>query len=203
MISQKLYEARPEVRCWQQGYRRVAGVDEVGRGCLAGPVVAAAVILPPHVQLDGVRDSKQLRPEVREKLAERIRAQALAIGIGMCTPEEIDRLNILNAALESMRRAVANLELTPDYLLIDGNRCFSDPPCPAEPIVKGDRRSLLIAAASIIAKTTRDALMQQLHEEFPVYGWDRNVGYPTRTHYEALARYGPSPYHRRSFRLAR
>ncbi len=196
-------EPRPEVRCWQQGYRRVAGVDEVGRGCLAGPVVAAAVILPPHVQLDGVRDSKQLRPEVREKLAERIRAQALAIGIGMCTPEEIDRLNILNAALEAMRRAVANLELTPDYLLIDGNRCFSDPPCPAEPIVKGDRRSLLIAAASIIAKTTRDALMQQLHEEFPVYGWDRNVGYPTRTHYEALARYGPSPYHRRSFRLSR
>ncbi|BBM70811.1 ribonuclease HII [Rhodothermus marinus] len=196
-------EPRPEVRCWQQGYRWVAGVDEVGRGCLAGPVVAAAVILPPHVQLDGVRDSKQLRPEVREKLAERIRAQALAIGIGMCTPEEIDRLNILNAALEAMRRAVANLELTPDYLLIDGNRCFSDPPCPAETIVKGDRRSLLIAAASIIAKTTRDALMQQLHEEFPVYGWDRNVGYPTRTHYEALARYGPSPYHRRSFRLSR
>jgi len=140
---------------------------------------------------------------VREKLAEQIRAQALAIGIGMCTPEEIDRLNILNAALEAMRRAVANLELTPDYLLIDGNRCFSDPPCPAETIVKGDRRSLLIAAASIIAKTTRDALMQQLHEEFPVYGWDRNVGYPTRTHYEALARYGPSPYHRRSFRLSR
>ncbi|BBM73793.1 ribonuclease HII [Rhodothermus marinus] len=196
-------EPRPEVRCWQQGYRRVAGVDEVGRGCLAGPVVAAAVILPPHVQLDGVRDSKQLRPEVREKLAERIRAQALAIGIGMCTPEEIDCLNILNAALEAMRRAVANLELTPDYLLIDGNRCFSDPPCPAKPIVKGDQQSLLIAAASIIAKTTRDALMQQLHEEFPVYGWDRNVGYPTRTHYEALARYGPSPYHRRSFRLAR
>ncbi|ACY49362.1 ribonuclease HII [Rhodothermus marinus] len=196
-------EPRPEVRCWQQGYRWVAGVDEVGRGCLAGPVVAAAVILPPHVQLDGVRDSKQLRPEVREKLAEQIRAQALAIGIGMCTPEEIDRLNILNAALEAMRRAVANLELTPDYLLIDGNRCFSDPPCPAKPIVKGDQQSLLIAAASIIAKTTRDALMQQLHEEFPVYGWDRNVGYPTRTHYEALARYGPSPYHRRSFRLAR
>jgi len=194
-------EPQPEVRCWQRGYRRVAGVDEVGRGCLAGPVVAAAVILPPHVRLDGVRDSKQLRPEVREKLAEQIRAQALAIGIGMCTPEEIDRLNILNAALEAMRRAVANLKLAPDYLLIDGNRCFSDPPCPAEPIIKGDRRSLLIAAASIIAKTTRDALMQRLHEEFPVYDWDRNVGYPTRAHYEALARYGPSPYHRRSFRL--
>jgi len=196
-------EPRPEEHCWQQGYRQVAGVDEVGRGCLAGPVVAAAVILPPHTQLDGVRDSKQLRPEVREKLAEQIRAQALAIGIGMCTPEEIDRLNILNAALEAMRRAVANLELTPDYLLVDGNRCFSDPPCPAEPIVKGDQQSLLIAAASIIAKTTRDALMQRLHEEFPVYGWDRNVGYPTRAHYEALARYGPSPYHRRSFRLSR
>lgn len=196
-------ELRPEEHCWQRGYRRVAGVDEVGRGCLAGPVVAAAVILPPHAQLNGVRDSKQLRPEVREKLAEQIRAQALAIGIGMCTPEEIDRLNILNAALEAMRRAVANLKLTPDYLLIDGNRCFSEPPCPAKPIVKGDQQSLLIAAASIIAKTTRDALMQRLHEEFPVYGWDRNVGYPTRAHYEALARYGPSPYHRRSFRLSR
>jgi len=121
-------EPQPEVRCWQWGYRRVAGVDEVGRGCLAGPVVAAAVILPPHVRLDGVRDSKQLRPEVREKLAEQIRTQALAIGIGMCTPEEIDRLNILNAALEAMRRAVTNLKLAPDYLLIDGNRCFSDPP---------------------------------------------------------------------------
>ncbi len=196
-------ESRPEVRCWQQGYRQVAGVDEVGRGCLAGPVVAAAVILPPHAQLDGVRDSKQLPPEKRAVLAEKIRRQALAIGIGMCTPEEIDRLNILRAALEAMRRAVANLSQRPDYLLIDGNRCFPDPPCPAEPIVKGDRRSLLIAAASIIAKTTRDALMQRLHQEFPIYGWNQNVGYPTRAHYEALARYGPSPYHRRSFRLTR
>ncbi len=196
-------ELRPEVRCWQQGYRQVAGVDEVGRGCLAGPVVAAAVILPPYVALDGVRDSKQLRPEVRAKLAEQIRAHALAIGIGICTPEEIDRLNILNATLEAMRRAVANLDRPPDYLLVDGNRCFSDPPCPAEPIIKGDQRSLLIAAASILAKTTRDALMQRLHEKFPFYGWDRNVGYPTQAHYEALARYGPSPYHRRSFRLVR
>ncbi|MDQ7041599.1 MAG: ribonuclease HII [Rhodothermus sp.] len=196
-------ELRPEESCWQQGYRYVAGVDEVGRGCLAGPVVAAAVILPPYAQLDGVRDSKQLRPEKRAELAEKIRSQALAVGMGMCTPEEIDRLNILRAALEAMRRAVANLNLRPDYLLIDGNHCFPNPPCPAEPIVKGDRRSLLIAAASIIAKTTRDALMHRLHQEFPIYGWDQNVGYPTRAHYEALARYGPSPYHRRSFRLTR
>lgn len=194
-------EPQPEVRCWHQGYRRVAGVDEVGRGCLAGPVVAAAVILPPHIQLEEVRDSKQLRPQMRTKLAEKLRAQALAIGLGLCTPEEIDRLNIFKAALEAMRRAVANLQPPPDYVLIDGNRCFPDPPCPAESIVKGDQRSLLIAAASIIAKTTRDALMHRLHREFPVYGWDRNVGYPTRAHYEALARYGPSPYHRRSFRL--
>ncbi|SHK70457.1 ribonuclease HII [Rhodothermus profundi] len=193
----------PEFDCWNRGYRYVAGVDEVGRGCLAGPVVAAAVILPPHFQLDGLRDSKQLRPAVRAQLATAIRAQALAIGIGLCTPAEIDRLNILNAALEAMRRAVANLSQKPDYLLIDGNRCFPDPPCPAEPVVKGDQQSALIAAASILAKTTRDALMQRLHQEFPVYGWDRNVGYPTRAHYEALARYGPSPYHRRSFRLSR
>ncbi|CAM3198320.1 ribonuclease HII [Rhodothermus bifroesti] len=193
----------PEARLWAQGYRYVAGIDEVGRGCLAGPVLAAAVILPPYFQLKGLRDSKQLSPQARQVLSQKIRAQALAIGIGLCLPEEIDRLNILQASLEAMRRAVATLPLQPDYLLIDGNRCFPEPPCPAEPLVQGDRRSPLIAAASILAKTTRDALMRELHRDFPCYGWDRNVGYPTREHYEALARHGPSPHHRRSFRLER
>mgnify|MGYP003877993615 CR=1 FL=1 len=194
-------DAWPEGRLWAQGYRYVAGIDEVGRGCLAGPVVAAAVIFPPYFRIEGLRDSKQLSPQAREALSHQIQAQALAIGIGLCLPEEIDRLNILQASLEAMRRAVDALPQKPDYLLIDGNRCFSNPPCPAEPLVKGDQRSGLIAAAAILAKTTRDALMQALHREFPVYGWNRNVGYPTREHYEALARYGPSPYHRRSFRL--
>jgi ribonuclease HII len=191
-----------EHRLWQAGYGHVAGVDEAGRGCLAGPVVAAAVVLPRGVTLPGVRDSKQLNAATREALAARIRTQALAVGVGLCSPEEIDRLNILWAAMEAMRRAVADLSPTPDFLLVDGNHCFPGSPWPFETLVRGDRRSHTIAAASVIAKTTRDALMRALHEDDPRYGWCDNVGYPTKAHYAALARHGPSPYHRRSFRLA-
>lgn len=190
-----------EERLWSSGFRLLAGVDEAGRGCLAGPVVAAAVIFPPHVRVDGVRDSKTLSPGKRSELAAEVRKVALSIGIGICTPAEIDELNVLHASMEAMRRAVESLTPAPDYVLIDGNRCFKDAPCPAEPIVKGDRYCHAIAAASIIAKTTRDGIMHALHYDYPVYHWQSNVGYPTRAHYEALAEYGQSPHHRQSFRL--
>ncbi len=187
---------------WAEGYRRLAGVDEAGRGCLAGPVVAAAVIFPPGVTVGGVRDSKKLSAARRQAVLAEIRAKAEAIGVGLCSPEEIDRLNILWAAMEAMRRAVEALIPAPDFLLIDGDRCFPDPPFPFRTLVRGDGRSHSIAAASIVAKTTRDHFMRDLHEAHPEYGWDRNVGYPTREHYAALAAHGPTPYHRRSFRLS-
>lgn len=188
---------------WKQGYAHVAGVDEAGRGCLAGPVVAAAVILPPEVAVPGVTDSKKLSPERRDELAKAIQQTALAVSVGLCTPEEIDQLNILWAAMEAMRRAAARLDPGADVLLIDGNRCFPDSPWPYETLVKGDQRSHAIAAASIIAKTTRDRMMADLHVALPCYGWAQNKGYPTKDHYDALAAHGPSPYHRRSFRLTR
>ena len=192
-----------EAGYWSRGLRYVAGVDEAGRGCLAGPVVAAAVVLPPDLVLDGVTDSKKLNPTQRERAADEIRDAAVAYGIGLCTPAEIDRLNILWAAMEAMRRAVAHLDPAPEMLLIDGNRCFPDSPWPYETLVKGDRRSQSIAAASILAKTVRDELMRELHAVAPAYNWASNKGYPTQDHYAALAAHGPSPYHRRSFRLAR
>ncbi len=185
-----------------RGYAFVAGIDEAGRGCLAGPVVAAAVILPPDALPGGIVDSKLLSAAGREERLAEIRSHALAIGIGLCTPEEIDRLNILRAALEAMRRAVDVLALRPDFLLIDGNRTFDSPSIPARAVVKGDRRCRSIAAASIVAKVTRDGMMADLHQAYPEYGLDRHKGYPTAQHYEALARFGPSPFHRRSFRLA-
>lgn len=181
----------------------VAGIDEAGRGCLAGPVVAAAVVFPPGVAVPEVNDSKKLSHQKRERLAKLIQEEASSVGIGLCSPEEIDRINILNAAMEAMRRAVQDLSLTPEYLLIDGNTCFSDSPWPYDTIIKGDAKSSTIAAASIIAKTTRDALMLDLHEQFPHYGWNTNVGYPTKKHYEALREHGVTPLHRRSFRLDR
>jgi ribonuclease HII len=142
-----------------------------------------------------------LKPDQREALFEQIQVEALAVGVGICSPEMIDTINILWAAMEAMRRAAADLSPAPDFLLIDGNCCFPDPAWPVETVIKGDARSHTIAAASIVAKVTRDRLMQMLHEEFPTYGWARNVGYPTREHYAALAAHGPTPYHRRSFRL--
>ena len=153
------------------------------------------------VMIEGVDDSKKLSATRREKLLVTIQAQAVAIGVGLCSPQQIDSLNILWAAMEAMRRAAADLVPEPDFLLIDGNRCFPDPAWPFQTVVKGDARSASIAAASIVAKVTRDRIMQMLHEEFPAYGWVRNVGYPTKDHYAALSEHGPTPYHRRSFRL--
>ena len=186
---------------WGQGYRHVAGIDEAGRGCLAGPVVAGAIILPQGVTIPGVNDSKKLKAAQREDVFEAICEHALAVGVGICSPEQIDTLNILWAAMEAMRRAAADLTPAPDFLLIDGNRCFPDSPWPHQTVVKGDAHSHTIAAASIVAKVTRDRLMHLLHEEYPAYGWHQNVGYPTQAHYAALAEHGPTPYHRRSFRL--
>ena len=192
----------PEAALWARGYRHVAGVDEAGRGCLAGPVVAAAVILPHATDLPGLDDSKRLTAARRNTLLTGIQEVAVGIGVGICSPAEIDRMNILRAALEAMRRAVVHLSTPADFLLIDGNMPLDAAPCPNQPLVKGDRRSLAIAAASVVAKTTRDRLMHDLHPSFPAYGWDCNVGYPTKAHYAALAEHGPTPHHRRSFRLA-
>lgn len=187
---------------WHHGERWLAGVDEAGRGCLAGPVVAAAVVLAPDTQITGLDDSKKLTPAVRDDLFDAVTAEAVAVGVGQCSPEEIDELNILWASLEAMRRAVLSLALEPDLLLIDGNKPIPDAPWPQETVVKGDARSLSIAAASIVAKVTRDRLMTRLHDDFPVYGWAGHKGYPTASHYDALRTHGPSLHHRRSFRLA-
>lgn len=186
---------------WNQDLKHVAGVDEVGRGALAGPVVAAAVILPPYLIIDGVQDSKALRKRAREHALTKIHEAAVAIGIGYAHPKEIDELNIAEASLLAMHRAVTSLKNTPEALLVDGNRSIINAPCQQQTIIKGDQKSQSIAAASIVAKITRDRLMQQLHEKHPAYGWNQNVGYPTKAHYSALHEIGPSIYHRYSFRL--
>jgi ribonuclease HII len=190
-----------EQQHWAAGRRFVAGLDEAGRGCRAGPVVAAAGVLPPDARLPGLDDSKKLTPERREAFFGRICAEALAVGVGQCSPEEIDRLNVLHASLEAMRRAVADLALAPHALLVDGDRPLATPPCAQQTVVRGDTRSLSIAAASVVAKVTRDRLMVTLDGAYPHYGWAVHKGYPTPQHYAALAAHGPSPHHRRSFRL--
>jgi len=179
----------------------VAGVDEAGRGCLAGPVVAAAVILSAAADVPGLDDSKRLTAAAREGLAPRIRESALAVATGLCSPAEIDRMNILNASLEAMRRAVGALSAPASFLLVDGDRMWPRSTVPWKTVIGGDGRSRSIAAASVIAKTTRDALMAELARDHPGYGWERNKGYPTPDHFEALSRFGPTPHHRRTFRL--
>lgn len=178
---------------------RVAGVDEVGRGPLAGPVVACAAVLTPGVALpEGLTDSKRLTARQRDRICTALLATTLH-GLGWASVEEIDRLNILEAAMLAMRRAVAALPFAPDIALVDGAR---DPglPCPARTVIGGDGRSLSIAAASVIAKVTRDRYMAELAEDFPGYGWESNAGYGSAAHLDALARLGPTPHHRRSFR---
>ncbi|ANT59898.1 MULTISPECIES: ribonuclease HII [Roseobacteraceae] len=182
---------------WAEG-KRVAGVDEVGRGPLAGPVVAAAVILDPALIPAGLNDSKKLTLKRREALEPIIRAQAM-VGLGVASVEEIDEINILQATYLAMRRAVAALPQKPDHLLIDGNRLPTDLPCPATPVVKGDGKSVSISAASIIAKTWRDALMRDLAQHHPGYGWETNAGYGSKSHMQALRDFGVTPHHRRSF----
>jgi ribonuclease HII len=180
------------------GIERIAGVDEVGMSPLAGPVCAAAVILPRGYRLAGVDDSKKLDAAERERLAEAIRRDAIAWAIGEATPEEIDRINIYHAGLLSMRRAIEGLDPRPEHLLVDARR-LEDVPLPQTPIIHGDAESFSIAAASIVAKVHRDALMRRLDREFPGYGFAKHKGYPVKEHYDALDRLGVTPVHRRSF----
>lgn len=188
-----------EERAYQKGHRLIAGVDEAGRGPLAGPVVAAACILPNGLILEGVDDSKKLTPEKREELFHIITSHAdIMFGIGIVESDQIDEMNILQASLHAMDLAVQNLPEKPDYLLIDGNHL---PPTriAAQTVIKGDSHSQSIGAASIIAKYTRDSLMIELHAEYPMYGFDQHKGYGTKMHVEAIKLHGPCPVHRRSF----
>ena len=182
-----------------QGYPLIAGVDEVGRGPLAGPVTAAAVILDPSNIPQGLNDSKKLSAKRRENLYDLILKSA-TVAVAHVSVEEIDRINILQASLLAMRNAVAALNPQPAHLLIDGNRVPDPINIPAQPIVKGDGKSLSIAAASIVAKTVRDRLMAELSLQNPGYGWEKNAGYPSKQHILALQRLGVTPHHRRSFR---
>ena len=178
-----------------------AGCDEAGRGCLAGPVVAAAVILPDGYAHPGLMDSKKLSEKRREQMREVIMRDAVAWAIAECPPEEIDDINILNASIEAMHRALRGLTVRPGAIVVDGNRFKPFEDIPHTTVVKGDATYANIAAASILAKTTRDRLMVELHAEFPVYNWVANKGYPTADHRAAIAAHGPCRWHRRSFRL--
>lgn len=191
------------LKAWKIKGRREAGCDEAGRGPLAGPVVAAAVILPDGYCNALLNDSKQLSERQRELLRIEIEREAAAWAVAIVEPEEIDRLNILHASTHAMCEAVKKLTIQPEFLLIDGNRFYNETDIPYECIVKGDAKYMSIAAASILAKTHRDELMLHLHNEYPQYGWDRNKGYPTLEHFNAIEQFGPTPYHRRSFTLYR
>lgn len=187
-----------EKRLADAGFTRVAGADEVGRGSLAGPLVAAAVILPPNADLPGLRDSKECTALQRERLAAQIRDVAVAYEIVRVTHQRIDRVGLQRCNLDALRRAIKGLGLPPDYLLIDGFR-MRRLPCPGVGVKKGDAVSRNVAAASILAKVARDRTMRRYHRLFPQYGFRTNKGYGTSEHWEALKRFGPSPIHRRSF----
>ena len=177
-----------------------AGCDEAGRGCLAGPVFAAAVILPPDFHNELLNDSKQLTERRRYQLREVIEREAVAWAVAECSPTEIDKLNILRCSIIAMQRALDQLTVRPQHVIVDGNR-WMPYEVPADTIVKGDATYMSIAAASILAKTYRDDRMKALAQEFPQYGWDKNMGYPSAAHREAIAQYGTTPHHRLSFRL--
>lgn len=178
-----------------------AGCDEAGRGCLAGSVYAAAVILPSHYQNERLNDSKQLTAHQRYALRQVIERDAIAWAVGVVTPEEIDRINILRASILAMHRALDQLKKRPEFIIVDGNRFLPYGEVPYQTIVKGDGKYISIAAASILAKTYRDDYMDRLAEEYPQYDWRSNKGYPTKKHREAIRNYGITPYHRRSFNL--
>jgi len=188
-----------EQKAAENGYTSIAGVDEAGRGPLAGPVVSAAVVLPMDLEDSGINDSKKLTPKKRDLLHDFIQENAISVSIGVAEVREIERINILQASLLSMERAVSGLTIPSDYLLIDGKFTLSLSVA-QEAVVKGDSRSISIAAASIVAKVTRDRIMEELHSAYPVYGFDRHKGYPTKAHKEALRSFGPCPVHRTTFR---
>ena len=188
-------------RClWNEGYKRVMGLDEVGRGCLAGPVVAAGIIFPSGFNNNDIRDSKKLKEEERKELSSLIKKEALFYHIAEGSLKEIERLNILWASLNTMEKCAASKGADPDYLIIDGNR-YIPTLLPHTCLIKGDDLSISIAAASILAKTHRDNLMKDLAAEFPEFDWENNVGYPTKKHKEALRKYGYTEHHRVGFNL--
>lgn len=197
-----MIEFHYERRCWMKGMARVAGVDEAGRGPLAGPVVAAAVIFPPEVWIYGVDDSKKLTPEKREELFSIIQNCALGVGVSVVSHTQIDLLNIYRASMQAMEESVIKLDIQPHHLLIDGPRYHNDK-IPHTAIIDGDAKCFAIAAASIIAKVTRDRLMVEYDQLYPSYGFKRHKGYATPEHLEALRKHGPCEIHRRSFRMPR
>lgn len=191
-----------EKECWRNGYTRVAGLDEAGRGPLAGPVVAAAFVIQPHFAIPGVNDSKQLSVKQRQEIFPLLTSGEWQYGVGIIEPTEIDRLNIYQASRIAMFAALQEIEPQPDYLLVDA-LIVPATDLPQQAVIHGDARSVAIAAASIIAKYTRDRLMEEYDTFYPGYGFAKHKGYPTREHYAALQKLGPSPIHRRSFTLER
>ena len=189
-----------ERACLNKGYKYIAGIDEAGRGALAGPVVAAAVILPTECQIEGLKDSKQLTAKQRNVLVDVIQAQAISVGVGIIDNNTIDEVNILQATLQAMNKAVAQLAHQPDYLLVDGSK-MPDSHISGEAIPKGDNLSVSIAAASIVAKTTRDRLMIEFDSIYPEYSFPQHKGYPTVRHRRAIMKFGPTDIHRKSFKL--
>lgn len=177
------------------------GTDEAGRGCLAGPVTAAAVILPEHFELSLLNDSKQLSEKTREKLKPIIEEKAISFSVTHLEPLIIDEINILNASIKAMQESILKLVPNPNYVIVDGNRFKPVNDIPFSTIIKGDSKFMSIAAASVLAKTYRDEYMNKIHEEFPMYNWKKNKGYPTKEHREAIRKYGTTKYHRMSFRL--
>ena len=183
------------------GYQFEAGTDEAGRGCLSGPVVAAAVILPLDYHNKLLNDSKQLSEAKRKKLRPIIEKDALAFGVSFINEKEVDQLNVLQASITGMQRAISMMSITPEYIIVDGNKFKPYKDVPFETIVKGDAKYLSIAAASVLAKTYRDDFMEKIHEEFPFYNWKNNKGYPTKEHRKAIQEYGITKYHRKTFKL--
>ncbi|MBO6019911.1 MAG: ribonuclease HII [Clostridia bacterium] len=198
MLNKTVPDERLENQLREAGYRSVCGVDEAGRGPLSGPVVAAACILPAGCVIPGLNDSKKLTPKQRDRLYDAVRDVALAYAVGTASPEEIDELNILNATMLAMRRAIEGLPVPADFALIDGN-CARGIEIPHQTVISGDALSVSIAAASILAKVTRDRICLENDREYPEYGFAKHKGYGTKEHMDALRRLGPCPLHRRSF----
>lgn len=202
LLQKKIYEKHKEMTRYEcqyrsQGFQLIAGIDEVGRGPLAGPVVAAAVILPGNFYLPGLDDSKKVPEQKRAEYYEIINAEAEAVSVGIIESDEIDRINIFEATKKAMLSAIEGLNPKPDFLLVDAVKLLT--PYPMEAIIKGDGKSVTIAAASIIAKVTRDRMMAEIGKEFPQYGFGKNMGYGTKEHLEAITLHGITPYHRKSF----
>ncbi|CAA0239158.1 ribonuclease HII [Tenacibaculum maritimum] len=183
------------------GFSLEAGTDEAGRGCLAGPVVAAAVILPENFYHNILNDSKQLSEKKRKELRPFIEKEAIAFAVSFIHEKEVDSLNVLQASITGMHRAISDLQISPEFIIVDGNKFKPYKEIPHETIVKGDAKYLSIAAASILAKTYRDDYMEQLHEKFPQYNWKQNKGYPTKQHRNAIREFGITQYHRKTFKL--